>query len=178
MRECVGDIWQVATPKDIVVVPTNIGWKSTGPNVMGKGLARDAARRWPHLPAWYGEYCRECVANVERVDPILLDVLANQPDKPNWRRWCRALVLFPVKPLNATQPFLSWRQDASLELITRGLPVLADMANLPSPGDWVKKALFLVPALGCGNGNLEEEVVVPLMKKLLPSDRFVFVRLG
>ena len=174
MQETVGDIWQVATPKDVVVVPTNVGWTSTGKNVMGRGLARDAARRWPQLPQWYGAYCQECATVGLEVYPLLIDLGTAERTKPNWKKWCHGLVLFPVKGLNRGQPWLSWRADASLDLIRAGLVVLATLPDIDSP--WVREALFLVPSLGCGNGNLAEANVVPEMHRELTSDRFVHVR--
>lgn len=170
MQSTQGDIWSVSTPKDVIVIPTNIGWTSSGENVMGRGLALDAKRRWPHLPRFYGEHCREEASLGREVGPLILDMGACAGK----RMWCRGLILFPVKPLNTAKPYLSWRQDADLQLIERGLPSLAGVVSMGI--GWLEEALILVPSLGCGNGNLAEDAVVPLMEKHLTSNHFVHVR--
>lgn len=135
-----------------VVIPTNIGWTHAGLNVMGRGLARQAVDRFPEIAREYGEHC--------------------QIMKENTGIWlCNGgLVLFPVKPLDKARPNMSWKQDASLELIERSTKQLA---SLSSNGAW----LTAVPLVGCGNGRLKEEDVLPILRRHL-DDSFILVRPG
>jgi len=168
MQTIAGDIWGLATAKDAVVVPTNVGWRSDGRNVMGRGLARQAARRWPELPQDYGAFCRKH----GRATPIALYPL------PTGNRWCKMLLLFPVKPLDLERPHLSWLQPANAAYIEAHLMRLAE-----APGTGILKHLdiaegarVLVPSLGCGNGGLPESQIVPMLHRHLTHPCFVHVQ--
>jgi hypothetical protein len=147
MQTLTGDIWTLSTVRDAIVVSTNVGFKADGKNVMGKGLARQATRRWPILASVYGEFCKEHGA----ATPIMAWPVPNS-------RWCQTLLLYPVKPLLAEAPYLSWRQPASLPLIEFHLPSLNQYAT-------TFDGRILVPSLGCGNGQLAETDVLPLMER-------------
>lgn len=149
MLEVEDDIFAYV-PHAWVVIPTNIGWSEAGVNVMGAGLAKQAAARWPGLPVWYGALCKQFGART--------------PVVANAEYGC---VLFPTKPLDANEPHLSWKQPSSLHLIEEGL---AQLVGLPVEGD------VMVPLLGCGMGRLPESAVLPLMRKYLEADRFILVR--
>ena len=148
-------IWSFL-PTHAIVIPTNAGWRADGSNVTGAGLAKQAAERFPDLPAWYGLVCRR-EQRLDRVPPPAL----------HWPRDAAgpALVLVAVKPCDLTQPHLSWDQPARLELVERGLFGLQQMTETPR---------VAVPLLGCGNGGLDPRVVLPLMRRLL-DDRFLLV---
>ena len=63
MQEANGDIWNwLSEPHNCeVVIPTNIGWKADGSNVMGAGIAKQAILRYGRdIAAWYGAICRAC----------------------------------------------------------------------------------------------------------------------
>lgn len=170
MQTIAGDIWGLTTSADGIVVPTNVGWKADGRNVMGRGLARQAARRWPELPRAYGEFCRKHRA----ATPIMVWV-------PPASRWCKLLVLFPVKPLNEEKPYLSWFQDASPDFIDFHLQRLAGMPAFlakkwDEPSFLRGAGRILVPSVGCGNGGLPEEQIVPLLHKRLIHPCFVHVQ--
>ena len=160
MKQVVGDIWEYL-PTHAIVVPVNVGWTRAGRNVMGRGVALQAARRWPELPAIYGEACR--VAGAE------MTVMSWQA--PYGKYW---LVLFPVKPLNERAPWLSWRGPATLEMIERSADDLANLAFAWGGRDGWPIAL---PLVGCGNGGLREEDVLPILERHLAGDQFLLVRL-
>lgn len=171
MQELTGDIWELVMKTDAVVIPTNIGWRNNGTNVMGRGLARDASRRWHELPAVYGDFCQRYGA----VTPIMMF-------RPPNNRWCRMLLLLPVKPLNREQPYLSWRQEASLQLIEHHVQALANFATQyaetdgSTPFNCDNPSRILVPTLGCGNGGLDEALVLPVLKRYLDAPCFYHVR--
>lgn len=145
-----GDIWSYEKTH-LIVIPTNIGWKrgSVGENVMGRGLAIQAAQRYLHLATWYGAECKKGGV----ATPVL-----RYPDGP--------IIVFPVKPLNAAQPWLSWRNRADLKLIERSARELA-VLKVDRP--------VAVSMVGCGNGGLEMSEVRPILDRHLSDDRFVLV---
>ena len=148
MRVRYGDIWE-RFPTEFVVVPANIGWRKTGANVMGRGMAKQAAERFPELPEWWGYYCRTMGADT----PVMLH--------PQHR-----VIMFPTKPLDEEQPHLSWRQDSDLKLIWRSAAQLAAVVTMEG---------ISLPMVGCGNGRLTPELVLPILRTFLSHDRFQLV---
>lgn len=149
-----GDIWKYRG-KGHIVIPTNLGWRKDGSNVMGRGLAKMASLRYPELPVWYGTQCQK---HREKT-PCLV-----------WAAPDASIILFPVKPLNAAAPWISWKSEADLDLIDRSAKSLAELAQA-LPGDLP----VLVPAVGCGNGQRDLGEVRPILEKHLSSDRFILI---
>ena len=147
------NIWDLH-PHANIVIPTNIGWTKEGKNVMGAGLAAQAAQRFPKLAYFYGQYCKKYGSETE----VIPWAGTNQ------------LILFPVKPLNVEKPWLSWQQPASLDLIRKSAEELEDLAT-----SGVIEGLTAVPLVGCGNGKLSEKDVLPILREELDS-RFILVR--
>lgn len=143
-----GDLWAYEKTH-LLVVPTNIGWKSNGKNVMGRGLALQASGRYPELPQWYGGQCRRFGA----VTPVL-----RYPDGP--------LILFPVKTLNEDNPAMSWKHGASLVLIERSARQLSEL-RVDRP--------VAVSLVGCGNGGLGMGDVRPILDHHLSDNRFTLI---
>lgn len=144
-----GDIWKLVA-SHLLVIPTNIGWKPRdGRNVMGKGLALQAAGKHPYFPLWYGLECMKKRAET----PVLL-----YPHAP--------LIAFPVKPLNEATPWLSWKSKADLGLIERSAKQLAEMKT-DHP--------VAVSMVGCGAGGLEMADVRPILDKYLSDPRFTLI---
>jgi len=55
MREATGYLWSwYHKPKTVVLITTNGSIKSDGTAVMGRGCAKQAAERLPHLPGTLG----------------------------------------------------------------------------------------------------------------------------
>ena len=160
MKEVKGDIWKLAHFfRDAIVIPTNVGYTKAGKNVMGRGLAAQAARRFPRLPEEYGDTCMRFGAQT----PVVMERYTGI----GGARW---LVLFPTKPLRESAPQMSWQGKASLERIEISL---RQLATLHAP---VKGGTIWVPLVGCGNGNLHREPVRQLMDTHLTQPWFVRVR--
>ncbi len=102
-----GNLWDYHDRGFWAVIPTNLGWHKDGSNVMGCGVALQAAQKWPDLPVDYGAACKAFTALGESGLWVCDD---------------ERLICFPVKPLDAAHSHLSWRQSASLELIERSTP--------------------------------------------------------
>ena len=104
MKELSGDIWiQAEKRKAYVVVPTNGTIKANGCAVMGRGLAKQAARRFPKLPKIIGTRIK-LHGNVITVNPRM------------------RIVTFPVKH--------NWWERANLALIFTSADCLVDVALL------------------------------------------------
>lgn len=162
MKEVKGNIWQFLPAP--IVIPTNQGWKKDSTNVMGKGLARQAAERYPSLPLLLGTYCKErkfyaTTWPVEVYSHVTGEV--------------QLLLCFPTKPLMPQAPQFSWHGKASVALVKKSLATLALLAST-DPRLIREEAIYL-PLVGCGEGELEEETVLPLLQEAL-SDKFVLVR--
>lgn len=94
MREFYGDIWGfLDSPTALVGVTTNHFIKKDGTNVMGRGIAKEAAIRFPELPK------------------KLAERIQAQPEK--------SIHMFPEYGIFTFQVKHSWWEDASLELIEK-----------------------------------------------------------
>lgn len=162
-RYVVGNMWVIATgiADAWVVVPTNIGWTRHGANVMGRGLAKQAAQRHPGLPGVYGQYLRGC-HRAGALGPGAAGAL--------FRYGPGRLLLIPTKPLHPTDPALSWSQPADPVLVADAVARLATaLGRTPTA------PLVLVPLLGAGNGGLPIARAWDLLRPLraLPCVTFV-----
>ena len=147
-----GSIWAYEKTHAIVI-PTNIGWRARDQsNIMGRGLALQAAKKYPDFQLWFG---RECAARLE-MTPVLV-----YPDAP--------LIAFPVKPLNASAPWMSWKNKADLKLIERSAKQLAEI-KVDRP--------VAVSLVGCGNGGCDIADVRPILDRHLSDDRFTLILFG
>lgn len=97
MLELKGDIWQIGQPGDWVAITTNGVVKANGQLVMGKGIALEAAQRYPRLAKEWG---------------LLVKQFGNEPFVFIEGR----LVSFPTKD--------DWRKPSTLALIEASCKVL------------------------------------------------------
>lgn len=134
-------------PADLIVVPVN-----TVPGVMGAGLAKAFATKYPGLSAEHRRACNVSELAVGLPHAVGLDA-------------GRLLILFPTKA--------DWRKPSRLEWIESGLDNIA--AILAELGGQEKYRSMAVPALGCGLGGLAWEDVFPLIVNLAErTPRVVF----
>lgn len=163
------DIWADAWKLWVyTVIPVNIGWDKHGRAIMGKGLAKQAAERFPEVLESWGDVCQ--------AGRNATQVLQKRFTGP---RGGANLVLFPTKPLHAPAPYLSWRFDASPRLIEKSVQELD--AIFGEMGQVVgRDPIIQIPPVGCGAGHLKREQVIPILEKYLTKDRYVFFsgRLG
>lgn len=155
MKIVAGNIWTYH-PKHWVVITTNIGWKKDGSNPMGRGIAMDAAKLYPDLPVWYGIKCQKFAERLMVLPHLIY-----------------RLILFPTKPLDKSQPWASWRQDSSIDLIKKSVRELRLVANLLESRDLLHDEI-IVPMVGCQNGRLSTDIVMPILEEL--DDRFLVIR--
>lgn len=149
------DIWNYH-PNHWIVIPTNLGWKPDGSAVMGAGLAKDAADRYPELARWYGAKNRHRDSHQPLVDLY-------HPKK---------LIMLPTKRLNYAKPFLSWKFNSDVELIEQSLKSL--VIEVEKFGGCGIDEVYLSPP-GCGNGNLEWGDVRQMLFDVLNPSKVAFV---
>lgn len=149
MEKKKGNIWDFFRDHAIVI-PTNIGWTKAGENVMGRGLAKQAAKRFPDLPKVLGKKyqiihtgrCRTRYPSVNDKPPVLIV-------RPNDKF---ELVFLPTKKL-VRPAYLSWKQPSDLRFIAKGLHYLRDYTLTQ-----LKKPRLAIPLIGAGNGKLDEKL--------------------
>lgn len=98
MNEVTGDLWSYYT-RAYIVIPTNGYIKANGCNVMGRGVAAQAARRFPSLPLALGTKISRGGSHVFVFKPIKLITF---PVKHSW--WDNAdpqLIINSVNELKA-----------------------------------------------------------------------------
>jgi len=112
--------------------------------VMGKGIALEFKKRYPENFMAYKKACqsKELKIGKSLVFSLKDDLLHT-----------RFIINFPTK--------LHWRNPSKIEYIEQGLDELVEIIE-----DKEIKSI-LMPALGCGNGNLDWAIVKPLIKKKL-----------
>jgi len=155
MLEAYGNIWDIAKEGhwDAVVITTNGYVRKDGAAVMGRGIALEAAQRYPGLEYELGEKLRNFGNHTY---PFFYN------DKQD-------LLTLPVKPTffgPNHQP--GWKAKAQLPII---LQSISEMLILVNRYHWMD---ILMPRPGCGFGQLKWEDVKPKIESLL-DNRFTVV---
>lgn len=141
MRVIVGDLWD-GSEGAWRVIPTNMALRQNGEAVMGRGIALQAARRYPDLPRWYGEILSR---HPSRLHPHAPTVTAAEPS--------RKVFLLPTKR--------RWQEPSSEELIRDGLIHLRAFFCLLSAPE------VRIPLLGAGAGGLDPRTSLRLIEEEL-----------
>jgi hypothetical protein len=140
-----GNIWEYKNDNNYVVIPTNIGWKKDGKNVMGAGLAKQALAKFPDIDSIYGNYCRYYYDRYRYIDV-----------PPYWYENYK-LIFMASKPLDLSAPYRSWLQDSSVQQIEISCnQLIQQMEERKFPE-------IIMPIMGVGNGKLKQENVLPLL---------------
>jgi O-acetyl-ADP-ribose deacetylase (regulator of RNase III) len=162
MRHVRGDLFDY--PADAICVTTNGIVNGHGLAVMGRGVALEAATRFPWLRTALAErlmggnhvYVFDPEQYLTHEQLGLLDAAGEGYESPP------KLATFPVKH--------HWREMARPKLIARSAEELLVVARAL---DWETVAL---PRPGCGNGGLLWSEVEPILDEIFGyDDRFVIV---
>lgn len=153
MKERTGDIF--AETGDAICITTNGAIKCNGCGVMGAGVAKIAAQRFPQLPKKLGTSLKQLGNHVAVLDFITRPT-ANECKCPDYTY----IVSFPVKHM--------WYDTADMALIEQSCQELVAMADRTG---WKEISL---PRPGCANGKLNWADVKPLCEKYF-DDRFTIV---
>lgn len=160
MKEEIGDLFENIGTADVLCITTNGDVNKAGQAVMGRGVALQAAKRWPPIRHALASALKHR-GNVVNV----LGVIGGQTHLPIEGCRATAIVAFPVKH--------HWWQKADLALIEESAMRLAGEY---SPERTTARRIVL-PRAGCGNGGLSWEEVRPILARHL-DDRFVVVERG
>lgn len=143
------DAWdiQACNSGSWLVIPTNIGWKANGENVMGRGLAKQAASRFPTIAKTYGKWCKDygcviCKIGIPR------------------------LILAPSKALNKQNPGFSWANSSDIETVAKSYEQLSSLSFTKT---------LIVPLLGTGNGDMDVHTSSAIALRFTWSHETVFV---
>lgn len=136
MKEAKANLWTF--PAELKCITTNGFIKRDGTSVMGRGCAREAALRYPDLPAILG---RSLADQGNHVTELKYHILS-----------------FPVKH--------NWWEKADLELIRRSAEELQGIINFRYDNLQAINGVVL-PRPGCGNGHLTWEQVKPILESIL-----------
>ncbi len=146
MREVRGDLWDYYAAGYWIGITTNGEVNVKGEAVMGKGIAKQAALKFPPIKKQLGDAI-QAHGNTLLILPRL------------------RLFTFPVKHV--------WKEDANLDLITASChQLLGFLNNSESYGLGGIEAAISRP--GCGNGRLDWEVVKVVIEPIL-GDRVLIV---
>lgn len=152
MKEIKGDIWKVDA--DALCITTNGFVKKNGECVMGAGIAKDAAQRYPNMPKKLGSLINKYGNIVHIVGTLVRESIM----KIHGITAFIYIVAFPVKH--------HFKDRADLELIKKSCKELVDLADHLS---W-QKVVLIKPGCGCGKLDWEKDVK-PVIAPLL-DDRF------
>lgn len=146
MREVKGDLWDYHAAGYWIGIATNGVVNSKGEAVMGRGIAEQAALKFPSIKKRLGDAIK--------INGNTLLIFRSL-----------RLYTFPVKH--------DWREDANLDLIAASCyQLLGFLNNQESRGLGGTEAAISRP--GCGNGRLDWEVVRPIIEPIL-GDRVLIV---
>lgn len=124
------------SPANVLVCPVNCR-----PGVMGKGLAKAFADRWPPLKDCHRKCVEEGYLSPGHGHGVWL---TREPERPD----PFMVYLFPTKD--------HWRDPSRLQWVENGLARLCKEMEWNSRSMWMGRAVksVAIPALGCGLGGL------------------------
>jgi len=148
------DLFSVAVllQANAIAITTNAILRADRKAVMGAGVARAAAQRWPDLPTLLAQSLAR-VGNHVAVLKTIPGICLNN----NTFLSQLTVVAFPTKE--------HWKDPSRLDLIARSAQELRDLAD---DQDWHR---VVAPPFGCGHGQLEWAAVEPILSPIL-DDRF------
>lgn len=167
MLEARGDLWDLAKGH-ILCITTNGFVKRDGSCVMGRGIAAEAAKRFPEVPKALGHLI---TTQGNKVLPLGVHgdyLLMSFPVKPRFGKCGETGVVGHMKSrFSPGDTVPGWACLADPSIISRSVRQLKGMCD-PMP----KEVKVFLPWLGCGAGELRWAEVKPLVRHL--SDRYVF----
>ncbi len=149
MIEAVGDLWK--HPARFKVVPINWTLNKRGALVMGAGVAKQAADRYPELPYDLGKFVRMRTRDSLGPTPVFV------------ARY--NVIALPTKT--------DWRFRSELPFVEKMIQLLAESVFCTPPGPHRE---VVMPRPGCGLGGLRwEEDVKPICERYLVGDHYIVI---
>ena len=146
MKSLRHDIWDIWDNGYTICICTNGFVKKNGDAVMGRGLAYEAAKKFPNLQREFGNRLKE-VGNV--VDWW-----------PKYR-----IFTFPTKH--------NWREESNIDLIRKSCKSLNEWSTQRGVG--LLKGLVFLPIPGIGNGKLDKKLVMPILEDEFDGNEYIVI---
>jgi len=146
MREIIGNIWDFHDAGEWIVITTNGCIKVNGQAVMGRGIAKQAAERFPKLASELGTLLTHYGNKLFVFGEYRLFTL---PTKRNW-----------------------WEISDTILIETNIKELYESIHTVLRPVFNINKVYLVRP--GCGNGGLNWKDVKPILERYL-DDRFIVV---
>ncbi len=169
MREATGDMFD-KRPRSALVITTNGFVKASGENVMGRGCAAQAAKKYPQLPNALGYVLGKAGNHVHHFKMEDGEHLVTFPVKP-----VEVLYVTPEQVVrhmrNRIHPGTlapGWAAVADPDIIERSADELVELVNDRGWEDVV------LPRPGCGAGELSWTDIKPMLERVL-DDRFIIM---
>jgi len=143
-----GDMWSVFGKTDLFLITTNPIMRKDGAVVMGRGIAKQVADKFPGLPWDFGRYLQQ------------FSVLHRRPYTGNLGMYGgQDIGFFMVKD--------HWREPAQLSIIEQSVQSMLNAMHYRGiPGGIPPRLRWDLNFPGIGNGKLKREDVLPLIEKL------------
>lgn len=158
MIEVHENLFEITPTTDALVCTINRTLKRDGTLVMGKGVAKQFAAYWPHLPRAWGAR----VDHAKIVADILLGELYRIGDEIHRANKSDRMPLIGI----GLPTKLDWRNPSVPELIVESCEMMVGLVEVFGLKE------IRMPPPGCGNGGLRWANVKPLLTNIL-DDRFV-----
>ena len=146
MKELIGDFWAISNNFAALIVTTNGVVKSNGELVMGAGIAKQFATRYPSLPS--------CLGTEVKIRGNLAAVM-KLPDLEHF------IISYPTKN--------HFKDKSQRQLLIRNAKEILDIVEYHG----IQSVLSVRP--GCGLGGLSWEEVKPILEKCGWDDRFTII---
>lgn len=159
MRYIHGNIWDFNN----ICIPTNGVVKSNGENVMGAGVAKQAAERFPFLTSLLGYQIKHYGNVTFKIGEFPINknsYFFTDSDSSQYKYLNITLWNFPTKN--------NWAESSSLRLIEESAKRLSLLMSNDNSD-------IYLPQPGIGLGGLLWKDVKPVLEKYFVDDRFVVV---
>lgn len=145
MLESHGNIWDFHVQGYWITIPINWSTKQNGNAIMGAGLARQAAEKYPDIPKWLGE-----IIQIDTLHVV--------------HQSLKKILFFPTKK--------HWKENSTIDLITQGC---FDMNFIQQNFIPKSNVPIYLPMLGCGLGHLQWNDVLPILHAKLDDNFCVLI---
>jgi hypothetical protein len=186
MREIYGDLFGFNEKgPDCIAVTTNGFVDSAGRNVMGKGTAGEAKRRWPGIERILGRLIEKegnhvhLLTNQDKGIVVMRDSgehvpyhIVSFPTKPSVVHEASDLITHYRKANEGHTEDLNlpgWMAKSDLDLISQSAWELKELADRMG---WQS---MVIPRPGCANGQLSWDQVKPVLEEPFKDDRFFII---
>lgn len=146
MLEVTGNIWNFHSQGEWIGITTNGTIKKNKELVMGKGIALEAATKFPEVPKLLGVM----VHKWGNIPYILRDY---------------KMISFPTKH--------HWRNFSDIDLIIKSAELTMKIFTDIHVNQSVKR--LYMPRPGCGNGGLPWNLVKPILESIFTTDRIIII---